>query len=195
MPSQNWSSIAASIVVGLLIVGALFYTFSQTSSRVSSLSSQNAGLFAENANLQGQVSSLGQQVSTLEQRTLEVVTMTNTVIELEPTTLVTTATETYTSTVYPIPDNVTVYIVASGQAENYAVNAGSYSASGSLGSPQTLLVSPVYQGETINISITLSCPGSTGPSGYASLYVNNALVSHTNVVCGGTTTGQISYVL
>ncbi len=104
-------------------------------------------------------------------------------------------TSTSTTSVYPIPKNVTVSLLASGQFANYAINAGSYSASGSLGDQQSFSVTPVFQGETITVSITLNCPGSTGPTATASLYVDGTLVSRTSVACGGTTTGQISYIL
>lgn len=102
-------------------------------------------------------------------------------------------------------------ILASGEFTNYAIVAGSYSArecvkmsfwredlltfNCSLGSQRSFSISPVYQNETIVINIALNCPGSTGPSASALLYVNNTLVSQTSVACGGNTNGQISYVL
>ncbi len=113
----------------------------------------------------------------------------------ETTTQTSFITSTSTSLVYPVPMNVTVYVAPSGQFMNYAIQAGSYSASGSIGSPQSFSVSPVFQNEVITVSITLSCPGSTGPTGSATLYVNGAVASRSNVACGGDTTGQISYVL
>lgn len=186
----------------------MYYTYSQTSAQVSSLSSQNAILSSENENLQNgisnlqtsfqrQVSSLGQQVSVLDQRTLTVITQTNTVIDVQTstTTSVSTAFVTTTSTVYPIPTNVTVYLVPSGQLLNYAISTSSYDSAGSLAAARVFAVGPVYQGQTIAISITLNCPGSTGPTGAGYLYLNGALVSQTAVACGGTTSGQISYVL
>ena len=78
---------------------------------------------------------------------------------------------------------------------NYVIQSVTYSTSGSLGTPQSFTVSPVFQNEAITVSITLSCPGSTGPTGSAVLYVNGAAVARANVACGGNTSGQISYVL
>ncbi len=57
-------SIAATVVVGLLIVAAVYVTFSQTSGEISSLSSQNVGLSR-------QVDSLGQNVSELNSQNSE----------------------------------------------------------------------------------------------------------------------------
>lgn len=207
MPT-NWATIGATVVVGLLVFGAVYYTYSQTSSQMSSLSSQNAKLSAENADLQNgisslqvnfqqQVSSLGQQVSVLEQRTVQVVTNYETIVSVMPTLTTETQTDyiTSTSTVYPIPDNVTVFLVASSMFMNYAINAGTYSLSGSLGNSQSFNVSPVYQGETITIDIGAGCGGSTGPTGSASLYLNGALVAHSGIACGGNNSGLISYTL
>ena len=211
LSSRSNARVIAAVLVGVIVVVALVgYGYIATSSSLSSLSEQNAGLSQQLSNQDQQlsslnqqvsngnqqISSLSQQVSSLQQRTLTIVTMTNTIISVQTTTSVSTETKTdfSTSTVYPVPDNVTVYLAPSGFT-NYAITAGSYSASGSSGSPQRFSVSPVFQGETITVAITLSCPGSTGPSASAFLYVNSTLVSQTNVACGGNTNGQISYVL
>jgi len=216
--STTWSPVAASVLVGLLILGAVYYTYTMTASQMSTLSSQNESLSAEYSALQNgtsglqtdlqQISTLRQQISTLEQRTLSVVTMTDTVIKIQTTTSLSTASITSTSTstvtstlsIHPIPDNVTVYLVASGQYEDYAITLGSsFAESGSVGSNQTASqsfnVTPVYQGETISVSITLNCPAYVGPSGSASLYLNGSMVAHTSAICGGYVIGQISYVL
>jgi hypothetical protein len=117
---QNWASVLAVVVVGVLILGAMDYTFSLTTSQVSSLSQQNSSLNqqvsggnAEISSLDQQIGSLNQQVnsanqqistlvnqvSTLEQRTLSVVTMTNTVISVVSTTISVTSTVTSVSAV------------------------------------------------------------------------------------------------
>jgi hypothetical protein len=200
--ANGYGSIISIAVVGALIIIGIGYTYTSTENSLTTLSNQNyaldqqvVNLNFQNSNLNQQVGSLQQQVSTLEQRTVQVVTVTNTVQQIITITTVTSVTTTSTSTVYPIPDNVTVYIAPSGQFMNYAISAGSYATSGSLGHPQSFSVSPVYQGEAISVSITLSCPGSTGPSGSAVLYVNGTSVSRADVACGGQVSGQISYVL
>jgi len=189
LSAQSNARVIATVLVGLIVVLALVgYGYVSTSSRLSSMSEQNTGLSQ-------QLSGLGQQVSVLEQRTLTVVTVSNTITEVLTTTSLTTTTDLVTSTVYPIPDNVTVSLIPAGEFTSYSITAGSYSTSGSSGSLQRFSVSPVFQGETIVVSIILSCPGATGPSASALLYVNSTLVSQTNVACGGNTNGQISYVL
>jgi hypothetical protein len=121
--------------------------------------------------------------------------ITSTTTQIATTTTTATVTTTTMTSIYPVPLNVTVYVAPSGQFLNYAIQAGSYSASGSLGTPQSFTVSPVFQNEAITINISLSCPGSTGPSGSATLYLNGAAVARSNVACGGSTNGQILYVL
>ena len=207
MASNSLSSVAAIIVVGLLILGTVYYTSAQISSQVSSLSSQNGGLMTENFALQSEivslqvnlqsVSSLAQENVNLAARTPTTATemLTNTYVETETTTSISTLSLTSTSTVYPIPDNVTVYVAPSGEFTDYEIAAGSVSLTGSLNHAQAFLVTPVFQGESISVTITLSCPGSTGPSASADLYVNGGLVSYAAVACGGQVTGQISYVL
>ena len=123
------------------------------------------------------------------------VLLTTTIILTSTITATSISTTTSSTTYYPIPNNVTVIVSSSGAFMNYAINAGSYSTSGSLSGQQTFSISPTYQSETISISTTLNCPGSTGPTGSAYLYVNSTLVSQSDVACGGTTTGNISYVL
>lgn len=186
--------------MAILIVGA-GYTVSQTDSNATSLSSQVASLNSTAISLNIQVTSLMNRppvTTTITQTVTSTTTSTQTSTTTQSLTTTQTSfvTSTSTTSVYPIPNNVTVAVVASGQFENYAINAGSYDSSGSLGNgEQSFLVSPVFQNESITISITLSCPGSTGPSGSASLFMDGVLVSHTSVACGGNTTGQISYVL
>jgi hypothetical protein len=192
---------AGSIVIMVVLIVGAGYTVSQTDSTASSLSTQVVALNSTAVALNIQVTSLMSRppVTTTSTQTITSTvtsTQTSTTTQSFTTTQTSFVTSTSTTSIYPIPNNVTVVIVASGQFENYAINAGSYSGSGSLGnSPQSFFVSPVFQGEAITVSITLSCPGSTGPSGSASLYVDSDLVSHTTVACGGNTTGQISYVL
>ena len=134
-------------------------------------------------------------VSQSSYATTAMVTTTKTVTEMETTTSESVFEFISTSTVYPVPYNVTVVLAPSGQLMNYAINAGPYSSSGSLGSTNVFSITPVYEGETITISVTLNCPGSTGPIGDGDLYVNGGLVSHVGVACGGNPSGQISYVL
>ena len=82
---QEWS-IVATVVVGLLVFGSIYYTYTQTSSKVSSLSAQNAAL--------------SQQVAVLEQRTVQVVTLTNTVVSVQTTTSTSTEVDYVTDTIY-----------------------------------------------------------------------------------------------
>jgi hypothetical protein len=131
------------------------------------------------------------QYSTQTQTSVSTSTQTNT----QTITQTSTTTLTSTSLVYPIPMNVTVYIAVGGEAPNYAIQAGSYSVSGSLGASQSFSITPVFQNEVISISISLPCPGSSGPTASATLYVNGSSVARSSVACGGTTSGQISYVL
>jgi hypothetical protein len=137
------------------------------------------------------ITSTTTQYSTQTQTSL----VTSTTTQYATTTSTSTVTTTSTTSVYPVPLNVTVYVAPSGQFMNYVIQSVTYSTSGSLGTPQSFTVSPVFQNEAITVSITLSCPGSTGPTGSAVLYVNGAAVARANVACGGNTSGQISYVL
>ena len=121
--------------------------------------------------------------------------LTSTQVSVLETTSTSYITSIFTTSIFPIPDNVTVYFVPSSLLINYAINAGTYNAYGSLGNPQSFTVSPVYQGETIVINIGSGCGGSTGPTGNASLYVNGSLVAHSSIACGGNNNAQISYVL
>lgn len=176
MPS---SSVVGVIAIVALILGA-FGTYAVTT---IPLNAQVSSYQTSVSSYQSVVSSMSAHPST----TTVYATTTQT------TTSITTTTSTVTS--YPIPDNVTVMVAPSGEFTDYSINAGSYSSSGSTGSEKIFSVSPVYQNEPITISITLSCPGSTGPSASAYLYVNSTLVSQTSVACGGNTNGEISYVL
>lgn len=131
---QGNSSVIATIVIGVIIVGAVAYGIYSTNSGLSSLSQQNtslkgqiaglgqqistineqeSALSSQNSNLVDQVSeldqqnvglnqqlsSLSQQVSVLEQRTLSVVTMTNTFVSVQTTSVTTTMTVTSISAV------------------------------------------------------------------------------------------------
>jgi hypothetical protein len=166
MPSG--SLVALSIVV--IIVGVAFASYYQTSA--------------------ADVTSLHSVVSSMSANPF-----TTTIFSTETTTTTSTSISTRTVTSYPIPDNVTAVIAPSGQFVSYSINAGAYTSSGSLGSQQTYSITPVYQNELVAVGISLNCPGSTGPSAAAYLYVNGSLVSQANVACGGNSSGQISYVL
>ena len=194
MKMASSGAIAAIAVVAVILTafGSYYYTATPLNAQVSSYQTSVSSY-------QSVVSSMSAHPSTTT--IYSTTTQTTTSISITTTTSITTQTETSisvstsTEIVYPIPDNVTVSIVPSGEFTNYAINAGSYSSSGSTGGQKSFSISPVYQNETITISIVLSCPGSTGPSASAFLYINSAVVSQTSVACGGNTNGQISYVL
>jgi hypothetical protein len=206
------ASVAATVVVGLLILGAMFYTYAQTSSEASSLSSQNARLSAQNLVLQSeianqqsvfqqQISSIGRQVSTLEQRTLTVVTLTETYVSIETTVSTTSLTSTSTVSVYPIPDNVTVLFIA-GYLYSYSITAGSVSLSGSGGgsfnhnSTQSIPIAPVFQGETISITVNLNSPTfACNGNVWVQLLVNGQVVANGSQYCGDGQGVQITYIL
>ena len=67
---------------------------SSLSEQNSNLGSQITGLSQQNVGLNQQLSNLQQQVSTLEQRTLSVVTVSNTVVYVQTTSVTTTSTVT-----------------------------------------------------------------------------------------------------
>jgi hypothetical protein len=180
---MNVAAVVSVIVVVIVISGA-GYTVYQTDSNASSLSSQVSSLNST-------VITLNLQITSIEQRPPTTITQ----VVTSTTTSISRTTLTVTTSIYPIPSNVTVYVVPSSMFVNYAISAGSYSNSGSSGSPQSFPISPVFQGETITVSISNGCGGSTGPSATAKLYVNGALVSQTSIACGGNSNGQISYVL
>ena len=64
---QGNSSVIATVVVGLVIVGAVAYGIYSTNSGLSALSEQNTSLKGQIASLNQQVSSVNQQVSTINE--------------------------------------------------------------------------------------------------------------------------------
>lgn len=190
------NSSVVGVVAVVLIVAASFGTYYVTATPIKA---QVASYQTNVSSYQSVISSMSAHpstttiVTTTTQTTISATTNTSTITATQTTTSTSLITSTVTS--YPIPDNVTVYLVSSGSFTNYGITAGSYSTSGSLGGSQRFYVTPVYQGETITITINLSCPGSNGPTASSSLYVNSTIVSQSTLACGGTTSGQISYVL
>jgi len=194
------SAVVVSVLVVVIVIAGAGYFVTQTDSNASSLSSQVSALNSTAITLSLQVTSLEHRPPVTTTST-QVITSTVTSTQISTTTQSFTTTQTSfvtstsTTSIYPIPQNVTVLLVPSGMFVTYAINAGSYSSSGSLGNQQSFSITPVFQGEIITISISNGCGGSTGPSAIASLYVNSVLVSHASIACGGNSTGQISYVL
>jgi|GEM_PF-1245526 prefoldin subunit 5 len=169
---------------------------SSLSEQNSNLGSQVTGLNQQNVGLNQQLSNLEQQVSTLEQRTLTVVTVSNTVFMVETTTSVTTATSIHTSTVYPVPDNVTILFTKVSGGYSYTITAGSTSYTGSDDSQLSVPITPVFQGETIAISVSLTglmgC--SMGQTVTAELYLNSQVVAQGTEICTGSNI-QITYTI
>ena len=197
------ATIATTVIIGALIVGGLGYTYYTTSNSLASLSQENAnlnqqlvGVSQQNANLNQQVASLGQQVSTLEQRTVQVVTVSNTVVSVVTSVSVTSVTSTFTSTVYPVPDNVTVVFTQVSGGYNYVVTAGSTTYTGSHDTPFTLPITPVYQGEVISISASETGLGgcAIGQTVTAQLYLNGTIVAQGTEICTGSNI-QITYTI
>jgi hypothetical protein len=117
------------------------------------------------------------------------------------TTTVTTngmGTITKASTIYPIPSNVTVLLNSQGYT-SYSINAGSFSASGTIyARNQSFVITPVYQNE--NISINISLTNVSGPcvsyqSANVYLFVNDTVVSQANVICSTNPNATIDYTL
>ncbi len=185
-------SVIATVVVGLVIVaGLIAYSYYDTSSRMSALSQQNTSLGQ-------QVASLNQQVSVLQQKTVQVVTVQNTIERVVTTTSVSTVTQVSTSTVFPIPDNVTVlFTKITGGKYSYTITAGSVGISGSHDSQQSFSITPVYQGETISISASIAAGfgGCNSGDGFTvELFLNGNVVASGNQICSGASV-QINYVL
>jgi len=201
---QGNSSVIATIVVCIVIVAAFVgYAFYANSSSLSPIYDQNvnlkqqlSGVSQKVSNLNQQVSILNQQVSTLEQRTMTVVTVSNTVFMVETTTSVVTLTSIHTSTVYPVPDNVTVLFTKVSGGYNYAITACSTTYTGSDDSQMSIRITPVFQGETITISASLTglmgC--SMGQTVTAELLLNGQVMSQGTEVCTGSNI-QISYTI
>lgn len=126
---QGISSVVSSIVVGVIVIGAVAYGIYTTNSGLSVLSEQNTSL-------KGQVASLSQQVAVLQQKTVQVVTLTNTVISVQMMTSVSTATEFITNTIYSTvtttkniypPSNSTYALTyVDGNATNHETSCGSF---------------------------------------------------------------------
>ena len=182
---------AALLVAGLLIGAAGYYAASTYQTKVITTTETTTQTTVSLATTTRTM--ITTQISVSETTRTQVETLT----QFSPTTTTLTSFAAFTSTtsIYPIPDNVTVYLVPSGMSMNYAIDAGSYSESGSLGNSQSFTVSPVFQGETLTINIGNPCSGSTGPTGGASLDVNGALVAHSSIACGGNNNAEISYIL
>jgi hypothetical protein len=203
--------VLAAVLVGILIVVALVsFAYVENSSNLSALSTQNTNLQQQVGGLGQQISGLSlaassliQQVSTLEQKTLTVLTETNTIFSVETTTAtttltsvstslqtttsVTTHTTVSTSTVYPVPDNVTILFTKVSGGYSYSITAGSSTYSGSSGGQLSIPINPVFQGETIGISTsetgTFGC--SNGQTVTAQVYLNGAVVAQGTQTCGG----------
>jgi hypothetical protein len=163
------------------------------------ISTANQEISSQNQQISGlnqQVSNLTQQVLTLEQRTIEVVTQTNSEVHVETTTSVTTVTSVSTSSVFPVPDNVTVLFTKVSGGYDYTITAGSSTYSGSQSATFTVPINPVFQGETISISASetglAGC--SMGQTVTAELYLNGQIVAQGTQICTGNNI-QLTYTI
>jgi len=209
---QGSSSVIATIVVGVIIIGAVAYGVYSTNSGLSALSEQNTSLKeqvvglgqqvstvnAQVSALSSQNSNLNQQISVLEQRTMTVVTVSNTVVMVETTTSVTTVTSISTSTVYPVPNNVTILFTQVVGTFSYSIIAGSTTYAGSSGATLSIPIIPVFQGETISISASeYGGFGGCSPgvqTATAKLFLNGQVVAQGTQVCAASTM-QITYTI
>jgi len=124
-------------------------------------------------------------------------TVTSTALQLSTTTATVTSTYTSPTTIYPTPSNVTVDMTGT-YLYSYSVMAGSVSYTGSSSAQESVPVTPVFQGETISISVNLNSPTFACPGGSyvdVQLFVNGQAVSNGSQVCGDGTGIQISYIL
>ena len=123
--------------------------------------------------------------------------VTYTAVQLSTTTSTVTSTYTTPTTIYPSPSNVTVSMTGT-YLYSYSITAGAVSYTGSSGGQETIPVTPVFQGETISISVNLNSPTFACPGGSyvnVQLYVNGHAVSNGSQVCGDGTGIQINYIL
>jgi hypothetical protein len=138
----------------------------------------------------------------LEQTTVtQPLIFTSTALQTTTTTATVMKTSTTTSTVYPIPDNVTVLFIA-GYTYSYSIIAGSISYSGSGGGSynqnqtKSIPISPMFQGETISITVNLNSPTfACNGNVWVQLIVNGQVVTNGSQYCGDGQGIQISYVL
>ena len=191
MASKDWYSVAATALVGVIVLGAVYYSFADTSAQVSSLSSQNSilrqGMITMGSTLQQQMSSLSQQVATLETQTPIIETVTDTVISMTTVVFASDITTTSTVSLYPSPDNVTVLFTKVSGQYSYSIAAGSQFLGGSSDVQQSFPISPVFSGEVITISASMPGFGGcvVGQTATAELFLNGTMVAQGTQVCGG----------
>ena len=182
MSSSGAASLAATVIIGFLFLGAVVFTYYESST--------------QNSSLQAEVNGLNQQVAVLQQRTIQVVTMTDTVQEVVTSVSTTSVTTTQTTSVYPVPANVTVFFTKVSGGYSYTVNAGASSYSGSYSTPFSFQVTPVFQGETISVSAaeTGAAGCSIGQTVTAQIYMNGSVVAQGTQICTGSNIA-ISYTV
>ncbi|HVB13091.1 MAG TPA: hypothetical protein VNE86_08140 [Nitrososphaerales archaeon] len=208
----NAGVIGAIAIVAIIAAsyGSYYVTATPLQSSISSLQTNVSEYQSSISSLQTNVSEYQSVIAsmsahpstttiftTLTQTTTSISTITTTSVLTHTTT--STSVSTSTEILYPIPENVTVYLIdGGGGITNYAISAGSISDSGSISSQETFLVSPVYQNESITVSISLTSVYGSCLSGQIAnlfLYINNSVVSQSSASCGPNVNAQISYVL
>jgi len=130
--------------------------------------------------------------STLISTKLETVTSTtsSTLISTTLETVTTTSTSTTISTtsIYPVPDNVTVFFTNISGTFDYSVTAGSLSFSGSdYNQNLTIPITPIFQGNVVSVSAytTASVGCNIGEQVTAIIYLNNQVVAQGTTLCTG----------
>ena len=187
MQGSTVASIASIVIIGSLIIGGTYYTIQQSQVTITGLDNQIAGL-------NGQVANLNVQMANLVQRTVQVVTVQNTIVTVETQTLIVTTTSTSSVSVYPVPDNITVAFVQVSGGYNYVITAGASTYTGSYDRPFALQIAPVFQGETISVSASLTGVAgcSIGQTTTAEIFLNGQVVAQGTQICSGINI-QISY--
>jgi hypothetical protein len=107
-----------------------------------------------------------------------------------------------TSSVYPVPDNVTLVFVDSSGPFTYSIQVGSSTTSGTSGGTDTFQLRPIFQGEVITVQLATGSAMpengfSCGGGNYATmqLYLNGQLVAHASKTCTGSGYAVITYTI